>query len=210
MEQTEHVFTDFITLTYSPEFCPEKLDATHFDAFIRRLRKSIPARVRYFCCGEYGGKTMRPHWHVLLFGHRLPQRGLHTVPEWPMGHVFTGELERRSAQYVARYALKTSGGDDYLVRMSRRPGIGMRALRFCAAHIAHEVPEMEYFPPVMNFRKRSWWLDRHAYDACVKAYEDAGGVLTHQSAPCRDELDLKSVMSLPVDGAAREYMQRIK
>lgn len=37
--------------------------------FFKRLRKSCPdSPIRYFGCGEYGSRTMRPHYHIILFG----------------------------------------------------------------------------------------------------------------------------------------------
>uniref|UniRef100_A0AAU8B1Y7 Replication initiator protein n=1 Tax=Dulem virus 119 TaxID=3145596 RepID=A0AAU8B1Y7_9VIRU len=37
--------------------------------FFKRLRKAFPdCHIRYFGCGEYGPKTMRPHYHFIVFG----------------------------------------------------------------------------------------------------------------------------------------------
>lgn len=61
----------FTTLTYRDEDLPANasLDKAEFTRFLKRLRKSLgDRRIRYYGCGEYGERTGRPHYHVLLFG----------------------------------------------------------------------------------------------------------------------------------------------
>lgn len=69
----------FITLTYNPEHLPknehgyETLRKLDLQLFFKRLRslldnQSIPHSLRYLACGEYGSKTKRPHYHLLLWG----------------------------------------------------------------------------------------------------------------------------------------------
>lgn len=211
LEKSEHTSTSFLTLTYAPETCPQRLIVDHFTQFIKVLRRAIPGTVRYFCCGEYGGKTGRPHWHVLLYGVNFPQKGLFLTDLWPYGHVFNGELTIASAQYVSRYVLKSSNPDPWkeqIIRMSRRPGIGMRSLRSIAAYTARKVPALPFYPPVLSFDKRHWWLDRHAYEASVKAYLVAGGHLVDESAPCNPLLDSASPPSYPVDAIVQRWARK--
>lgn len=191
LEKSAHTFTDFITLTYSEEAVGDRLNPHHFELFIKRLRSDIPARVRYFCCGEYGGKTLRPHWHVLLFGHQFQQRGLCHVSQWEHGHCWTDEFNQTTAAYVARYHLKNHSYEDkpQIIRMSRRPGIGLSQLRSIASKFARSVPTMPYYPPLLTYAGRSWWLDRHAYESSVNAYLNAGGFLTSEVPPQRDMLE---------------------
>lgn len=72
----------FITLTYNPEHLPkneygyETLRKLDLQLFFKRLRslldnQSIPHSLRYLACGEYGSKTKRPHYHLLLWGFPL-------------------------------------------------------------------------------------------------------------------------------------------
>lgn len=140
----------FLTLTYSPENLPpgQSLIKSHYQDFMKRLRKSIaPKRVRYYHCGEYGEKNLRPHYHALLFGHDFSDKkffsgnGPNSVYTstalsqlWPQGFSVIGEVTFESAAYVARYILKKVTGErapeHYGLRtpeyttMSRRPGIG--------------------------------------------------------------------------------------
>lgn len=74
----------FITLTYDPEHVPIKngiqtLNKRHVQLFCKRVRKEhtrmnesgsdwlkMP-QMRYYAIGEYGSKTGRPHYHLLMF-----------------------------------------------------------------------------------------------------------------------------------------------
>lgn len=75
----------FLTLTYNDDHIPDPLplesggfSPVHplvkrdVQLFIKRLRKHFgDDKIRYFLCGEYGEKSMRPHYHLILFGLRL-------------------------------------------------------------------------------------------------------------------------------------------
>lgn len=111
----------FITLTYNAETIPQdfSLRYTDFQKFIRRLRKT-KGRLSFFVSGEYGGKTLRPHFHALLFGidfsdktfHRRGEYGDHCYRSalleklWPLGHSELGEVSPRSTAYVTGYLIK--------------------------------------------------------------------------------------------------------
>jgi hypothetical protein len=75
----------FITLTYDEENVPfVQTDAgpvrvavlQDVSAFLKRLRKSLygskKGDLRFFAVSEYGPKTLRPHFHIILFG--LPSK----------------------------------------------------------------------------------------------------------------------------------------
>lgn len=74
LEQEEKVHTNslFVTLTYdSPPISFNgfmTLDKTHVQKFFKRLRKATKCKtIKYYACGEYGGDTLRPHYHLILF-----------------------------------------------------------------------------------------------------------------------------------------------
>lgn len=144
----------FVTLTYRDEaectFAQWKkgqhvprdwsLDKTHFQKFMKRLRKAFaPQRVRFFHVGEYGRKckhgidlTMvkcplcfvgRPHYHACLFncwfddleaygsdGGELRYTSAMLEDIWGYGFVDVGEVNYASAAYGARYILKKISG----------------------------------------------------------------------------------------------------
>lgn len=127
-EASMHEESCFLTLTYRPEDLPVdgSLDKSHFQKFMKRLRKSIaPKKVRFFHCGEYGENLSRPHYHALLFGHSFVDQTLLTIRNgnryytsrtldnlWGLGYSMLGNVTFESAAYVARYITKKVTGAD--------------------------------------------------------------------------------------------------
>lgn len=78
----------------------------HIQLYLKRLRKAIsPAKIRFFCCGEYGPKTLRPHYHMLVFN--LPTdvksvRLLHSC--WKHGFTTISKVSPARIAYVAKYS----------------------------------------------------------------------------------------------------------
>lgn len=147
-EASLHEDNCFITLTYDDEHCPESLDKSEFQKFMKRLRKRIGREsVRYYHCGEYGDRLQRPHYHACLFGYNFPDRKVWSIRSgvrlyrselleslWSFGFSTIGDVTFESSAYVARYIMKKQTGDagkefygDRLppyTTMSRRPGLG--------------------------------------------------------------------------------------
>lgn len=165
----------FVTLTFSNEslesmcpktvwkdpffdFSPEggvftpligySLKKEHMQAFMKDLRREFEGEVvRALYCGEYGGKTMRPHYHALLFNCDFEDKYVYKIEDgftyynsdtlsslWPYGHAVIADMCYGTAAYVGRYCLKKVGGsgrsNHYKGRIpefaepSRRPGLG--------------------------------------------------------------------------------------
>jgi len=124
-EASQHEDNCFITLTYDEEHLPLDcgLDKTHFQKFMKRLRKEYSdTKVRYYHCGEYGDKHGRPHYHACLFGldfedkEKIPsENNLFHSPQleriWGMGQTTVGPVTFETAAYVARYVVKKLTGD---------------------------------------------------------------------------------------------------
>lgn len=152
----------FVTLTYNDEFVPIRahewveidtgeyhcedvmtLVKPHLSAFMKRLRENFRREkdfegIRFYGCGEYGPKNMRPHYHMILFNcplddlevigrrdgyvyYRSPfvekawSERLHFDGDsvrWPMGFVQICDFTYETAAYVARYMLKKHKGLD--------------------------------------------------------------------------------------------------
>lgn len=122
-ELSYHDSSSFVTLTYNDDSLPDNssLRKRDLQLFFKRLRKAVlPARIRYFACGEYGDDSHRPHYHILLFGHGLSAADkLVVMKSWPycdwnvpaIAQRAFGVVEHDSIQYVAKYIDKQLTGE---------------------------------------------------------------------------------------------------
>lgn len=143
LERDLHEASSFLTLTYRKECLPHggNLVPEHLQSFLKRLRARLdPVRIRFYGVGEYGDITVRPHYHVCVFGyfpvdHLAPPRVCQCAvcSSWPYGHCDVGTVTEQSAAYVAGYVMNKLCHKEYIgvlglvpefSRMSLRPGIG--------------------------------------------------------------------------------------
>ena len=120
------VITPSLPLPIPPNSFPAdgSLNLRHVQLFLKRLRKKFTGvKIRFFCCGEYGPKLGRPHYHLILFGLDFDDKILFKKAKsgnlytskilsdcWGKGYVTTGAVTLQSAGYVARYCLKKING----------------------------------------------------------------------------------------------------
>lgn len=140
IETLSHSKASFVTLTYAVMPKEGSLEPKDLKLFLKRLRRHV-GKLRYYACGEYSEKnTQRPHYHLIIWGHLLRASLVRKI--WGKGHVFVGEANEYTCQYVAGYILKkmTGGGSEWerawlkgrkpeFSRMSRRPGIGGNSVK---------------------------------------------------------------------------------
>ena len=130
-------FQIFVTLTYDDQhlrFSENGIASVckrDCQLFFKSLRSSLgEGSVRYYLCGEYGGRGLRPHYHVLLFGSGLDQGECESAiaKYWPHGHVHCGTVTGGSIRYCANFHINKcatpDGAEPSFTLMSRRPGIG--------------------------------------------------------------------------------------
>lgn len=146
----------FVTLTYDEdnlkrivrEHNCDTLVLRDLQLFMKRLRKKTGAGVRFYGCGEYGSRTNRPHYHVLLFNRDFSDKKVYKHSDagdplyrsrslddlWTHGNTIVGGVSFNSCAYVARYIVDKMTGDmaddwymgrkpEFSVK-SNRPGIG--------------------------------------------------------------------------------------
>ncbi|QCS36950.1 replication initiation protein [Tortoise microvirus 32] len=104
----------FITLTYDTKHVPitdkgfMALSKRDVQLFFKRLRKAHTKEqlsdnpIKYYVAGEYGGRTNRPHYHIILFNAVLEL----IQPAWNLGSVHYGEVNEASVGYTLKYMCK--------------------------------------------------------------------------------------------------------
>lgn len=151
----------FLTLTYDDENVPTtdwnvfKSPIKQFDRglgslpeltllpadvqkFMKRLRRHLEyhygyRKLRYFAVGEYGTRTHRPHYHILIFGWSPDDKVLLKTHNgkpvyrspmlerlWKFGFSSVSDVNTAVAKYAARYVTKKfsrleDGDSEYLV-----------------------------------------------------------------------------------------------
>lgn len=125
MQETRRAHSaHFVTLTYDNYHVPitekgfltlskqEKRGKSVSDDltdYFKRLRKANKhdMKIKYYACGEYGSKTMRPHYHIILFNSTIEA----IVDSWRrngkyIGDVHIGEVTEASVCYTLKYINK--------------------------------------------------------------------------------------------------------
>ena len=139
MEQVTHQGPAyFVTLTYDDNEVPKTIDhvctlrKSAFTKWVENSRLRSGA-FRYYAVGEYGDRTMRPHYHMAIFP-RSDSQAADLVDGWKKGFTSSTELSPQRAAYLAQYTTKklTSHSDERLEAGqepefrsgSRRPPLG--------------------------------------------------------------------------------------
>lgn len=129
----------FLTLTYDDLHYPinGSLVPKHLASFIDTLRERMRrqgCKIKYYACGEYGDKSNRPHYHLILFGVGYDEMRTDCVNGqyvnqlplvsdiWPYGSHFVGSVTSDSCRYVADYVQKAYSGD-LLVKLYTSKGL---------------------------------------------------------------------------------------
>jgi hypothetical protein len=185
----------FLTLTYDDGKVPSDGCVSKYDlqTFLKRLRYYYDDKIRYFGVGEYGGQTLRPHYHVIVFN--MPachngitirnKRGTPCCPVcsairdiWKRGHVLLGTVSMASANYVSGYVAKgwtndtpVDGLEPEFTIKSLRPGIGHDFAYELASVLLQS--NRQSVPYSVHHNGRYWPLGRYIR---TKTAEFAGGL----------------------------------
>lgn len=151
-----HNANEFVTLTYDDKNVPCVIDEglptlrmRDVQLFLKRLRKVYGSGIRFMCAGEYGGRTHRPHYHLIMFNWTVEDKKFYKETErgdklykseivrrlWPYGDNVIGDVSFESIAYCARYIVGKDekpvdwylGREPEFFNKSNRPGIGSRA-----------------------------------------------------------------------------------
>lgn len=197
--------SDFITLTYATEHLPfsqqgyPTLQKTDVQLFIKRLRKSQCGNsispIKYYVCGEYGGHTKRPHYHIILFNAKLEL----IQPAWSLGNLHYGKVSGASIGYTLKYmcknkkAFKTSSNDDRqpeFACMSKGLGVSYLNETMCNWHIKDLVNRMfcQVYGTEVKIAMPRYYKEKLYFDMERAAIAEAFKTKIH-------ELQIKKIMS---------------
>lgn len=152
VELSYYKYNYFVTLTYNDDHLPinikneiesQTLYKRDFQLFMKRLRKEYNnlypgEKCRFFMAGEYGDKTLRPHYHAILFNLFIPdlkpykqnfngdwlytsewlnqfwitpKDDIYKRPPGQLGFIVIGAPDWESIAYTSRYVCKKLNGD---------------------------------------------------------------------------------------------------
>ena len=151
----------FITLTYDDNNVPlsdyhvQTLKKEDLQKWIKRIRKRNHTyleknnydiqqwQLRYYAVGEYGTRTERPHYHIILFNLHKDVLGK-ALNSWKDGFCQIGPVNSASIRYTTKYVINKSAEDTSHISkdvrdpgfaiMSRRPAIGHQYLKTIEYH----------------------------------------------------------------------------
>lgn len=99
----------FITLTYDTKHIPitragfTSVNKRDVQLFFKRLRKlETGQKIKYFLAAEYGGRTKRPHYHIILFNASASN----VDKAWELGSIHYGQVSGASVGYTLKYLSK--------------------------------------------------------------------------------------------------------
>ena len=135
-----------LTLTYRDSDLPENGNLNYKDVqlFLKKLRNRTKQKIKMMCCCEYGSKTLRPHYHIILFNYfpdDIPKIGdqlkwykrtrkgsllfkskfLENL--WSHGFVDVGLVNHQTCRYVSQYCCKKvfKTSKDYVDKIKEAP-----------------------------------------------------------------------------------------
>uniref|UniRef100_A0AAU8AZJ5 Replication initiator protein n=1 Tax=Dulem virus 177 TaxID=3145654 RepID=A0AAU8AZJ5_9VIRU len=145
-ETFKHVGS-FLTLTYNPLFLPldGSLSKKHLQGFHKLLRRRFKDPLKYFACGEYGGRFGRPHYHSLVLG--VPPTWFHSnaVPgtAFRSGNGF-GVYSSLWYSYDSDKKYPDAKGSHFLGHLHIAPVVP-RSIQYVAAYVMKKVHVNEDF-----------------------------------------------------------------
>ncbi|QCS37073.1 replication initiation protein [Tortoise microvirus 49] len=146
-KDTSNKMAMFFTLTYEEENVPiATYEVKSFDAwnegktvtcrvlyrrdvqlFVKRVRKYCEdhmngMKIRVFYCGEYGPKTLRPHYHgIIFFPEFVDAYKFKSVlqSKWSKGYVTAKKCDDNASFYVSKYTNAVVANSDFFRNLPR-------------------------------------------------------------------------------------------
>lgn len=116
-------------IDHEPDYYYHPIDLDHVQRFFKRLRKA-GYKFRYFGVGEYGSRSARPHYHIIVFFNEVfdwRKFKLDVFNQWFYGsQIVIDETNDDCIGYTLKYCLKpyTSTDPNPKLFCSKKPFIG--------------------------------------------------------------------------------------
>lgn len=201
------MFSYFITLTYDDMNLPLifddndlpisfTLDREHLKSFVRSFRDALRYKIKklnnsdvysssykYFCVGEYGEKSIRPHYHGMFFNVPLDIDDFSKLVEkiWNKGFVQVGYLHDGGCHYQAKYMVKPSGLPDSAIKpfllCSKKLGISYLTDDMIKYHLMNDIVQIvqsskKFAPALPRYYRDRIWNDSSITDKLKLRYID--------------------------------------
>lgn len=238
----------FVTLTYDDQYLnyigyTDPVDGVVEDIptlnyrdvqlFLKQLRNT-GQKIRYFAAGEYGKKSQRPHYHLIVFNLKLDDLKPYKVnfegdmmytseyinKLWKKGYCVIGEVNKKTAGYTARYVLKKyenpiSYAEQYGLEpertmASKRPALGREFLEKNVEKFATQSKVAIFADGVLDqvslptYGKRLY----KQLDLCQDKFEQKASENIQQIKNNRLELEKISHMSYKKELENKEYAKK--
>ena len=185
----------FFTLTYDDSHVPlnengfPSVSKVDIQRFMKRLRRLYaPNKIRYFITSEYGPRTLRPHYHGIIFNAPVASvdrfyRDLEKA--WRSGFVEAGSCTPASINYCAKYCITKhsvpAGSSSCFNLMSRRPGLGSEFVVRHGSEFRSKLKDWSVLPGGFRVRLPRFYrekifdkLQRRILSSRVQAYQEEG------------------------------------
>lgn len=131
----------FLTITYDAKNEKLSLSKRDIQLFLKRIREK-QGELRYLVAGEYGERTFRPHYHMIMLNHypgsgkkwdRQQTEMLELEKIWGKGRILGSDVTESNIAYTCQYTTKKAYSieknwpqniEKPFILMSRRPGLG--------------------------------------------------------------------------------------
>lgn len=162
-EEKVSISSYFITVTYDtlevPVTARKHLSLRKKDVqkFIKRIRKAHKQEqsIKYYAVGEYGGRTFRPHYHIIIFNAELNKMVSNTdylklkqsqfdgqvevnCKQWKLGHITVGQVSPESVGYTLKYISKPKKIPEYKAD-DRVPEFSLMSKRLGASYLTNNM-----------------------------------------------------------------------
>lgn len=212
LEALCHEHNCFVTLTYDDSHLPgsKSVSPEEVQLWLKRLRAACGnVRIRYFCVGEYGDTTERPHYHASLFGvsSACVFKGREFTElvntSWGRGFTMVAEFNEYTAQYVCGYVTKnmrhetaySDGRHPEFARMSLKPGIGADAMNIISMSLQRGLITADQnsdVPTQLHVGRKALPLGRYL----IKKLREEVGYTEEYAKSLRDEISYQRSLEM--------------